>query len=359
MHTIQVRNVHRALPEGLRYLEESGRKSPSRAGDVYVSPTPVMTVYEKPNERVVFWAERNANPFFHLMEALWMLAGRNDVAWLARFNKRMETFSDDGKTFHGAYGHRWREYFERWDEGTKRIDILDQLERVIQLFRNNPQTRRAVIQMWDCEVDLYSKEQGAPKDIPCNDLIMLANQDGALDLTVLCRSNDIIWGAYGANAVHFSVLHEYLAARIGFHIGRMYQFSNNYHAYEDTFKQCESLIDAAADPYRSRKLCPYAAGDAVAMDLFTDPDHFDDELYRFMETEDIIFDELKNPFFKYASALKTAYLMQKSGDLKDLRGALDIVTIHGGPITGSKAMWDFQLACLQWVQRKIDKKESV
>jgi thymidylate synthase len=54
-----------------------------------------------------------------------------------------------------------------------------------------------------------------------------------LDLTVLCRSNDVVWGAYGANAVHFSVLQEYLAGRIGVDVGVMYQFSNNYHGYVD------------------------------------------------------------------------------------------------------------------------------
>jgi hypothetical protein len=64
-----------------------------------------------------------------------------------------------------------------------------------------------------------------------------------LDLTVCCRSNDAIWGAHGANAVHFSVLQEYLAARIGVGVGTMYQWSNNYHAYES---ELENLTRRAA-----------------------------------------------------------------------------------------------------------------
>jgi len=68
-------------------------------------------------------------------------------------------------------------------------------------------------------------------DQPCNTTLYFRVYDQALDMTVICRSNDIIWGAYGANAVHFSVLQEYIAAAIDIPIGKMYQISNNWHAY--------------------------------------------------------------------------------------------------------------------------------
>jgi hypothetical protein len=47
----------------------------SRAGDVLVAPHPVMSVTSIPTERVLFDPARDANPFFHLFESLWMLAG--------------------------------------------------------------------------------------------------------------------------------------------------------------------------------------------------------------------------------------------------------------------------------------------
>jgi hypothetical protein len=50
------------------------------ATKVLVSQTPVVTCYSAPTQRVLFSPMRDANPFFHLMEALWMLAGRDDVA---------------------------------------------------------------------------------------------------------------------------------------------------------------------------------------------------------------------------------------------------------------------------------------
>src|SRR4051812_36564006 len=82
--------------------------NPNGSG-VYLSiDEPVILTYEKPLERVLFNAARDANPFLHLYEALYMLAGRNDVAPLAYYAKQMRQYSDDGVTLNGSYGYRWR-----------------------------------------------------------------------------------------------------------------------------------------------------------------------------------------------------------------------------------------------------------
>jgi thymidylate synthase len=234
----------------------------------------VTTVYERPQERVLFSAIRDANPFLHLMESLWMLAGRDDVAFLNRFVSDFGArFGEADGRLHGAYGHRWR-----------RSLGLDQLDEVVKKLKANSADRQAVVQMWDAAlpgtrerflgsakfvpggVDTAIDDTGSNdlrgdwKDRPCNTHVYLRIRDEhqtfidetaamsgilesdtrvskVLDITVCCRSNDIIWGAYGANAVHFSVLQEYLAARIGVGVGRYYQVSNNFHAYEATIDQ--------------------------------------------------------------------------------------------------------------------------
>ena len=58
----------------------------------------------------------------------------------------------------------------------------------------------------------------------------------------------MIWGAYGANAVHMSILLEYMAARIDCAVGTYYQFSNNLHAYVDTLEKVKN-IEPDYDPY--------------------------------------------------------------------------------------------------------------
>jgi hypothetical protein len=204
----------------LHSLLVTGFRRASRNGQVLMFPEPVATVYMHPEERVVFWPERDANPFFHLCEALWMLAGRRDLAPLVRYVKTFGDFSDDGVSLHGAYGHRWRRAFGR-----------DQLDVVVERLRGDPDDRRCVIQMWAAEKDL-----GMPlKDVPCNlTATVQVSTYGRLDLVVFCRSNDLVWGAYGANAVHFSMLLEYLSARTGYQIGTYTQISVNLHAYSHT-----------------------------------------------------------------------------------------------------------------------------
>lgn len=239
MKLLNVRNVHEALPRAIKLLRQEGYERNSRNGPVLIGPWPVTTIYQRPWERMLFWKDRDANPFYHLYEALWMLDGRNDVFPLTVFAKNAANYSDDGLTWFGAYGYRWRKAFN-----------VDQLPIIARRLRENPDDRRCVLQMWDTRLDL----DRAFKDVPCN-LIATFQRDafGKLDLTVFCRSNDIIWGAYGANVVHFSILQQYIAHAIGCRMGTYTQISVNWHAYLDTFEKVKELspdiVNYVASPY--------------------------------------------------------------------------------------------------------------
>lgn len=192
----------------------------SRNGPVRAFSKPVMSVWHPASSRISIDPTRNANPFFHFMEAIWMLAGRNDLAYVSLFAAVMKQFSDDGgKTQPGAYGYRWR----------NQIPGVDQLQHLIGHMTHSPETRRAVLSMWDAHADLDSIDSGT--DVPCNTHIYFNMSKGNLDMTVCCRSNDVVWGAYGSNIVHFSLLHEVMARVLDKPLGYLYQFSNNMHFY--------------------------------------------------------------------------------------------------------------------------------
>jgi thymidylate synthase len=287
MLVIKARNVHNALPEAIYQLRTQGVPRESRNGSVYVFPTPVTTVYEHPDERVVFWPERDANPFFHFFESLWMLGGRKDVEYLAQFVGRMRNYSDDGETFYGAYGWRWRHQFG-----------ADQLTLIIEALKANPDDRRQVLSMWSPSRDLGR----FGKDTPCNlQVIFQIAHDGKLDMIVTNRSNDLVWGAYGANAVHFSYLHEYMARSIGVHQGRYYQVSANLHAYLDTFKQVADLSNHVMDVMTGMRYpSPYEIADERAVKpyplMMLPQDQWDAELDMFLKHPDAV--GFNEPFFK-------------------------------------------------------------
>src|SRR6185437_6210665 len=67
-----------------------------------------LTTIERPLERYLFLPKRHNDVFAQFAETMWVLAGRDDVAWLARYLPRASDYSDDGYTWHGAYGPRLR-----------------------------------------------------------------------------------------------------------------------------------------------------------------------------------------------------------------------------------------------------------
>lgn len=267
MIVLSARNVNYALPQGITHLHAFGVREDSRNGPVLRELMPVTTVYEAPNERVCHHPWRDANPFFHLIEAMWMLAGRDDIATLQRYVKSFN-YTDDGKTVPGAYGKRWR----KWPSELGSYSWGDQLDWAAKRLIANPGDRRVVIQMWDPAIDPERADNGG-KDVPCNLTVLPFVTGDELNITVFCRSNDMVWGAYGANAVHFSFLLEYLAARTGLKVGRYYQVSNNFHAYFETAgdpQACWPVDWGPVDPYAMGAVRPLPLGSSEEHDLSTD-----------------------------------------------------------------------------------------
>ena len=274
MQYISARNVSEALYLAVQALETKGVEVETRNGKALEFACPVVTSYSHSRERVLFYPMRDANPYFHLMESFWMLAGRNDVDWISKYNGRINNYSDDGVTFHGAYGHRWR----NWGAKSRSTFKFDQLEIAIHRLLHYENDRRTVIGMWDPIKDFSTDNDG--KDYPCNTQIMFWVRDNTLNMTVCNRSNDMIWGAYGANAVHMSILLEYMAARIDCAVGTYYQFSNNLHAYVDTLEKVKN-IEPDYDPYLNLG----DSGHYNPKPLVDEPACFDKELERWMNNE--------------------------------------------------------------------------
>lgn len=234
------RNVPEVYLEGLWKFGTFAEEEHSRNGKVLVMPEPCVLTVEFPDERVLTDPVRDANPFFHAMEFVWMMAGSNDAKWLSMFNKRMMEYADDG-ILRGAYGWRWQ-------------NPADQIPGIVKLLRENPFTRQAVLSMWD---PVYDGPNARTSDRPCNTHIYFRVRDtDDLEMTVCNRSNDFVWGAMGANAVHMTMLHELVARLSVYKLGRYRVFTNNLHIYKDLPRFDE--IYGAKTPhniYQGENLC--------------------------------------------------------------------------------------------------------
>lgn len=315
-HVLRVKNVNHAFKEAWWWMRVAGVREASRNGPVLVAPGMFITEYSRPWERVLFSPKRDANPIFHLMEAIWMIAGEDNVSWLSQFSSNISTYAELDGTMHGAYGHRWR---TRWG---------DQLTDVIEVLEKDPNTRQAVLEMWDYRSDLRASK----KDKPCNTHIYFDCRGGALNMTVCCRSNDMLWGAYGANAVHFSFLQELMASTLKFDIGTYRQVSNNFHLYTDNEMVKDFLANPPHEPYDEYQEGICGVPLLLEYESFKD---FSEDCLHCVHGSKVMITE----FMKMAVKLRDCYLMRKEG--KDYRALLDKIP-----------PCDWKVAFIKWTERR-------
>lgn len=325
---INARNVNELFSEMFWTFKTSGIKVDTRNGPALRIATPVLTTVSQPRERVLFNSDRDCNPVFHLLEAVWMIAGRRDVQFPQLFNSRIGQYSDDGNVFNAAYGYRWRHHFG-----------YDQLTRVIELLKSDPTTRQAVVQIWDAG-DLSK----ASKDKACNTQLMFEIQNGKLNLTVINRSNDAYFGYAGANIVHMTFLQELVAAAVGVKLGAYRTFSTNLHLYTELYDS-KRFLDM---PPQSSDYDYYADGQVIPLPIMLNRDYsgFMRDCERFCESP-FVEREYTHPFFEhvaYPMAMISHFRKSKYGT--------------GEGWAAKVKAEDWRRAAFDWIQRRELKKIS-
>ncbi len=91
---------------------------------------------------------------------------------------------------------------------------VDQVAQVRELLAASPDSRRAVISLFDPEIDFQDS-----KDIPCNNWLHFLVRDGRLHLNVAARSTDIWFGFSAINGFEWSVLLEMMARWLKLDVG--------------------------------------------------------------------------------------------------------------------------------------------
>ena len=98
------------------------------------------------------------SPAFAIAEIFWILSGSEDSSFINTWNPTMKNFLGNSDIYDGAYGYRL-------------IHNLgyNQIYKVYEILKYNPDSRQAVLQIWDGKKDLPLND-GIPNnlDIPCN-----------------------------------------------------------------------------------------------------------------------------------------------------------------------------------------------
>lgn len=239
------RNASSVFPLILEQVLLDGNTVSSRQGDSTLEIRNLTTTLKNPLERYVVTPGRKASTIAQIAETMWVLGGRDDITWLKNYLPRAPEFSDNGRTWRGAYGPRLR----RWAGiGEMCEDCfappVDQLDYVARLISNETDTRRAVMTIYD---PTWDSSDG--KDVPCNNWLHFIQRDGKLHLNVVARSNDVFWGWSGINAFEWSVLLQVMSEISGFQAGELTFFTSSMHLYDRHWDRAKSLLqDLPAHP---------------------------------------------------------------------------------------------------------------
>ena len=232
-------------------LLKHGVARETRGLKCYELTEPFMFKITNPVCRICTIPERNWFKALPYAESLWLASGRNDMDFITHYLPHMAEYSDDGIFMRGGYGPRLRFYDGGMADYKIRIakDIsagyTDQFRYVVDCFKKDSYTRRAVINIGDPVKDDFDENGNLKetKDIPCSRSIQFMRnvETGKLDMTVLMRSNDIMWGASAVNIFNFTFMQEYFSAIFGLEVGSYYHIANNFHYYENFRSQLEQI----------------------------------------------------------------------------------------------------------------------
>jgi thymidylate synthase len=157
---------------------------------------------------------RVLNPAFAVAEALWILSGSDDP-WIFQYNERLARYADNGR-LQGAYGPRLR----RWG-GT-----VDQLAQVRELLLEDPDSRRATVQLFD-----PGRDFSGHRDVPCTLGYRFYLRAGRLHMHTTTRSQDL-WLGFCYDVFTATLLQELLAGWLGVQIGEYHHHVDSLHLYD-------------------------------------------------------------------------------------------------------------------------------
>ena len=178
---------------------------------------------ENPLDNAIENTERKWNPIYAEAEWQWYLSGDRNIAKLAELYGKVpeiwKRMAFPNGNVNSNYGWQWRRN--------------DQIDYVVNLLRNEPETRQATISIYDGkEHDTFAF------DTPCTYAVQFTIVNNRLDMCVVMRSNDL-WYGFCNDQYCFSRMQEMVCNELNTEIpadielGTYYHFAHNMHLYNN------------------------------------------------------------------------------------------------------------------------------
>lgn len=261
-------------------LLDSATKSVSPRGLVTMEHCGVTLRVNDLMENILVNTGRDLNYRFMVAEFLWIAYGLDDLATIARYNKNIAQFSDDGKILYGSYGRRLK---LQWD-------------RIRHALRKDNQTRQAVATLFNPDMSTNTK------DTPCTISLQWLLRDDHLNCIATMRSSDI-WLGLPYDFYVFSQLTNCLAGYLDKKPGWLQMQLGSMHLYEANFEKARECMHEW-ESYTLRSGYMDGLPDPDLKPILQDP-----TVRKALEGQEIVFDAvLKSPTkIQALGVLKKAY----------------------------------------------------
>jgi thymidylate synthase len=191
--------------------------------------------------------EKKGKVFSGLGELLWYLAGSKDLRFISYYLQQYKEDSEDGKTIYGAYGPRMFN-----------LRGHDQVRNIVSLLSRKPESRRAVIQLFDAE-DLAAPR----KEIPCTCSLQFMIRAGRLNMATVMRSNDAYLGL-SHDVFAFTMIQEVLARILRVEPGAYTHFVGSLHIYTKHRSAVQKYLQEGWQPTLNIAMPEMPKGDPMA-----------------------------------------------------------------------------------------------
>ena len=203
-------------------------------------------------------------------ELLWYLSGEEHVRTLRERTGIWDAWADEEGHLDTAYGRFWRRFpvpesglpGESWPDETHRWlnddeRTFDQIEYVLDTLRENPRSRRIVVNAW------HPANAAVSTLPPCHYTFVFNVQGDRLNCHLTQRSGDIALGV-PFNVAAYALLTHAIADRTGFEVGTFAHTVVDAHVYCGRGARGEWYADALPD-LRSRLAGVEAREDYLAV----------------------------------------------------------------------------------------------
>ena len=227
----------------MRHVLEHGVKKEDRTGTGTVSVFGYQMRYNLAEGFPLLTTKKlHTKSIIH--ESLWFLKGDTNIKYLKDNGVRIwDEWADADGNLGPVYGYQWR----NWP--TPDGKHIDQITQVIDMIKNNPDSRRLIVSAWNV-ADINNM-----KLPPCHAFFQFYVANGKLSCQLYQRSADIFLGV-PFNIASYAVLMMMVAQVCDLQLGDFVHTLGDAHLYSNHIEQANLQLTRDLRPLHSMRINP-------------------------------------------------------------------------------------------------------